>query len=174
MTTAGSSVVRGQRRVKGPGSDAFWGDEMTVQADEIVRRWDKLDGDRGNFKTQWQEIADYMIPRKASIVTQSSPGAKRTSKIYDGTAIRSLRILANGLYGHMTSPSAPWFELTVKNPGLGRQSTRVKGWLQETSQRMQNAINNSNFGMGSHEVYTSLGPFGVRLRVHRPGERLHC
>ena len=77
------------------------------RADEIVRRWDKLDGDRGNFKTQWQEIADYMIPRKASIVTQSSPGAKRTSKIYDGTAIRSLRILANGLYGHMTSPSAP-------------------------------------------------------------------
>ena len=160
MTTAGSSVVRGQGRVKGPGSDAFWGDEMTVQADEIVRRWDKLDGDRGNFKTQWQEIADYMIPRKASIVTQSSPGAKRTSKIYDGTAIRSLRILANGLYGHMTSPSAPWFELTVKNPGLKAIDT-VKDWLRETSQRMQNAINNSNFGMGSHEVYTDLGAFGT-------------
>jgi len=130
------------------------------RADEIVKRYEKLDADRSNFMAQWQEIADYMIPRKSSFTTQSSPGAKRTSKIYDGTAIRSLRILANGLYGHMTSPSAPWFELTVKNPGLKAIDT-VKEWLRETSQRMQNAINNSNFGMASHEVYTDLGAFGT-------------
>jgi hypothetical protein len=133
---------------------------MSANAEEIVRRYDKLDSDRGNFKTQWQEIADYMIPRKASITAKVSPGAKRTSKIFDGTAIRALRILANGLYGHMTSPSAPWFELTVRDAGL-KMLDPVKYWLRETSQRMQNAINTSNFGMASHEVYTDLGAFGT-------------
>jgi hypothetical protein len=133
---------------------------MAVNAEEIVRRYEKLDGERGNFKSQWQEIADYMIPRKASITTQGAPGAKRTSKIFDGTAIRSLRILANGLYGHMTSPSAPWFELTVKDARL-KMLDPVKDWLRDTSQRMQNSINTSNFGMASHEVYTDLGAFGT-------------
>lgn len=142
---------------------------MAAKGDEIVRRYDSLDAYRSNFKAHWQEIAEYMIPRKASFVTQSSPGAKRTSKIYDGTAIRSLRILANGLYGHMTSPSAPWFELTVKDPRL-KAIDSVKEWLRETSQRLQNAINTSNFGMASHEIYTDLGGFGTGCMYASRGE----
>jgi len=127
---------------------------------DIVERYEALDEARQNFKSHWQEIAEYMLPTKASILTKGAPGEKRTSKIYDGTAIRSLRILANGLYGHLTSPSAPWFALTVKNKTLAAVDG-VKWWLMDTTQRMHAAINNSNFPLASQEIYTDLGAFGT-------------
>ena len=48
---------------------------------DIVERYEALDANRMNFKTHWQEIAEYMVPTKASIVTKGAAGERRTSKI---------------------------------------------------------------------------------------------
>jgi len=133
---------------------------MQNSGEDIVRRFEKLDADRGTYKAHIQEIAEYMIPVKATVTTQGTLGAKRSSRIFDGTATKALRIFANGLYGHMTSPGAPWFELTTKDKALARMPA-VKAWLRDTSQRMRDALSASNFGMGIHEVYTDLGWCGT-------------
>lgn len=131
-----------------------------MKPDDIVKRYEKLDSERGTWKQHIQEVAEYMIPGKATVITQGVLGAKRMSKIFDSTALRALETFANGLYGHMTSPAAPWFELTTKNKNLANRPN-VKRWLRDTSGRMHDALNSSNFGKSIHEVYTDLGWAGT-------------
>jgi hypothetical protein len=132
----------------------------TDQAEKIIKKYDTLDGKKSTLKSTLQEICDYMLPHRATVTTQTEPGQKRMAQIYDGTAIKALQICANGLYGHLTNPSAPWFMLTTKRKDLADQA-EVKDWLRDTSERMQDAINTSNFSMMAHEIYTDLPAFGT-------------
>jgi len=136
----------------------------------IVERYEALDSEKGTLKEHWQEIADNMLPRKQSVNRQMTAGGKRMSKILDSTAIRGLRILSNGLYGYMTPPSTPWFSLTTRDKSIKDQS-EIKSWCRTTTQRMHDAINNSNAGLAFHECYTDIGGFGTGVIYVEPGER---
>jgi hypothetical protein len=35
----------------------------------LLSRFDRLQGQRENWETHWQEVADYMQPRKADVTT---------------------------------------------------------------------------------------------------------
>lgn len=143
---------------------------MAANAEKIIEIYNKLDTDKGTLKSHLAEIADYIVPTAQSIFNQASPGGKRMSKIYDGTAIRALRTFANGLYGHLTNPAAPWFELTVKNKTIADIST-VKYWLADTTERMRSAINASNAASAFHEVYFQQGWNGTGVLFIEPGDK---
>ncbi|HPD58062.1 MAG TPA: portal protein [Smithellaceae bacterium] len=138
--------------------------------EKIVEIYDLLDQDKSTLKSHLQEIADYMIPRRQGVTTTLTAGGKRMSKIYDGTAIRALRVFANGLYGHLTSPAYPWFELTTKDRELGNVPA-VKFWLADTTEKLRSAINTSNAPLALHEVYTDLGWAGTGCLYIEPGKK---
>ena len=53
----------------------------------VLRRLDRLKKQRKTWESHWQEIADYMRPRKADITKKSqTPGNKRSELIFDGAA----------------------------------------------------------------------------------------
>ena len=54
---------------------------------------------RSNWETDWQEVADLIIPRKSDIVDQKVRGDKRHLEVFDATAIHSLELLASSLHG---------------------------------------------------------------------------
>lgn len=134
--------------------------EITAQT--IVKKYDTLDGYRGTYKATLQEICDYVLPHKHTVTNDYAPGTKRMATVYDGTAIQALNICANGLYGHLTNPSSPWFQLTCKRKDLNEMPD-VKEWLKNTTERMHDAINTSNWPMAAHEVYTCLPAFGTSV-----------
>ena len=47
---------------------------------ELVARFDHLETRRDNWDTHYQELADYMLPRKADIVRKRSRGEKRSTR----------------------------------------------------------------------------------------------
>ena len=47
---------------------------------KLLSRFDRLAGQRQNWETHWQEVADYMLPRKADITRRRSRGDKRMSE----------------------------------------------------------------------------------------------
>ena len=47
----------------------------------IMARFDRLKTGRQNWETHWQEVADYMQPRKADVTKTRSRGDKRTELI---------------------------------------------------------------------------------------------
>lgn len=147
-----------------------------INPKEIVERYNRNDADKSTLKTHLQEIADYMAPNVQNINNPGlTPGGKRMSKIYDGTAIRALRVFANGLYGNLTPLSTPWFALTCKNKSVA-ESPNVMFWLSDTTERMRNAINASNAPLALHEIYFSEGWAGTGIMFITTGKRytLHC
>ena len=126
----------------------------------LVKRYEYLKGRRDNWDTHYQELADYMLPRKADIVRKRSRGEKRMELIFDGTALQAVDLLAASLHGMLTSGATPWFMLDMKDENIGRDDD-VREWLQDTSQRMMRAFGQSNFETEVHEMYVDLVVFGT-------------
>jgi len=133
---------------------------MAQEAAPLIKRYDYLKGRRDNWDTHYQELADYMLPRKADIVKKRSRGEKRMELIYDGTALQAIDLLAAFLHGMLTSGASPWFHLDIKDETLNRDDD-VREWLQDTSMRMMQAFQRSNFETEIHEAYVDLVVFGT-------------
>lgn len=126
----------------------------------LIKRFNYIELQRDNWDTHYQELGDYMLPRKADIVKKRSRGEKRMEQIYDGTALQAVDLLSASLHGMLTSGASPWFHLDVKDTELNRDDD-VREWLQDTSMRMMRAFNQSNFETEVHEMYVDLVVFGT-------------
>ena len=115
---------------------------------------------RSNWESHWQEVADYMLPRKAEITKQRAAGDKRNISIFDATAIHALELLAASLHGMLTSSANRWFSLRFKETELN-DSDEAKEWLEDATQRMYDAIAKSNFQQEIFECYHDLIAFGT-------------
>ena len=73
----------------------------------LISRFEKLEGQRQNWETHWQEVADYMQPRKADVTKQRARGDKRMEQVFDSSPIQAIELLAASLHGMLTNPSPP-------------------------------------------------------------------
>ena len=126
----------------------------------IMARFDRLKTGRQNWETHWQEVADYMQPRKADVTKTRSKGDKRTEQIFDSSPIQAVELLAASLHGMLTNPSTPWFSLRYKDEGLDSDD-EAKLWLEGVTETMYTAFNRSNFQQEIFELYHDLITFGT-------------
>ena len=126
----------------------------------IKKRVDALANDRGTWEANWQEILDYVMPRKADVVTIRSKGEKRTEILFDSTAITANNLLAASLHGTLTSPSLAWFNIKLRDENLNKDRD-VQVWLEDTGRRMYDNFNDTNFNTEVHELYLDLCSIGT-------------
>ena len=126
----------------------------------IKKRLDKLETDRSTWEDHWQEILDYVMPRKADITFTRSRGEKRTEVLFDSTAITANNLLAASLQGTLTSPSLPWFSLKLRDDDANKVRD-IQIWLEDTARRMYAVFNESNFNTEVHEMYLDLCSVGT-------------
>jgi len=134
--------------------------EINPLVAQLDRRYKTLQTQRSNWEKHWQELADYMLPRKADITKKRTQGDKRTELIYDGTAIHAVELLSSSLHGMLTSPSTPWFSMRYRNPAL-QNDDAANEWLEICIDQMYQAFNRSNFQQEIHELYYDLVVFGT-------------
>lgn len=115
---------------------------------------------RGTWEDHWQEILDYVMPRKADVITMRTKGEKRTEILFDSTAIQANTLLAASLQGTLTSPSLPWFSIKLRDKELN-ENEDVARFLEDTARRMYDAFNDSNFNTEVHEMYLDLTSIGT-------------
>ena len=127
-----------------------------------LRRYRNLENDRSSWRSHWQEISDYILPRRGKylIESQNSRGRKRTSKIIDSSATQALRTMAAGMMSGMTSPSRPWFRFTSSDRTL-MENYEVQQWLSDVETIVRAILQRSNFYTSMHTVYEELGGFGT-------------
>ena len=128
--------------------------------DDIIKRLEQLDSGKSQWTTHWQEILDYVMPRKAEVSINYAKGAKRTEKLYDSSAIHANTLLAASLQGTLTSASLPWFHLRVRDNELN-ESREVQVWLEDCRNRMYKSFNSSNFNTEVHEFYLDICSIGT-------------
>jgi len=126
----------------------------------LLSRYEKLEGQRQNWETHWQEVADYMQPRKADVTKSRSKGDKRTELIFDSSPLQSVELLAASLHGMLTNPSTPWFSLRFKEDDMENED-EGKEWLESATETMYSAFNRSNFQQEIFELYHDLITFGT-------------
>jgi hypothetical protein len=126
----------------------------------LLSRYEKLEGQRQNWETHWQEVADYMQPRKADVTKQRARGDKRMEQVFDSSPIQAVELLAASLHGMLTNPSTPWFTLRFKDAEIDNED-EAKLWLEASTDAMYTAFNRSNFQQEIFELYHDLITFGT-------------
>lgn len=132
-----------------------------------LRRKSALWSERSSWVTDWQDLADYVLPtsgRFFSSDTNKGDKVRRAKMVYDSTPKRSLNVLAAGLMAGMTSPARPWFGLSTGNATLD-DTHSVKLWLDAVESLMREVFAASNVYRSLHQIYTELGAFGTGCMV---------
>ena len=133
---------------------------QTDKAKSLLKRFDRLKSQRQNWESHWQEVADYMQPRKADVTKSRSKGDKRTELIFDSSPLQSVELLAASLHGMLTNPATPWFSLRFKEDDIENED-EAKEWLESATETMYSAFNRSNFQQEIFELYHDLITFGT-------------
>ncbi len=114
----------------------------------------------GQWRSVWQELADYITPNKAGVIYEITPGAKTTELLFDSTAINANELLAASMQGSLTSQITRWFSLLTRHELLNK-NVEVIQWLEQVSKLIHDRLKQSNFRTEIAEVYLDIGAFGT-------------
>lgn len=133
-----------------------------------LTRFKKLENDRSSWRSHYMEITDYLLPRRGRYLFESANtrGRKRSSKIIDNSGGQALRTLSAGMMSGVTSPSRPWYRLTVDDYLMDFPD--VKNWLIEAERVTRRLLASTNFYNVAHTCYTELGAFGTHAIIRQP------
>jgi hypothetical protein len=124
------------------------------------KRHEQLLQRRASYEQKWQNLAHLMRPSRASIRWHYTPGTPRTQQLFDGTALQAAHDLASALSGSFTSTEFQFFGLKMRYQPLN-EDWETQMWLEEVAQRMFLALQQSNFGSESNQLYQDLVVFGT-------------
>lgn len=124
--------------------------------------YERLKNERVNWDSHWDDVARYVQPRKDDIYNGKIAGERKVTRLYDSTSLQANQLLASALHGMMTSPTSVWFALSSGDRELDKREN-VRLWLQDSTLRMTQAMNNSNFQTQIHETYMNLGGIGTSV-----------
>lgn len=128
---------------------------------DLMQKFSYLERERTNWENEWQEIADFVNPRRAHFQWNKEDRGKRTgTKIYDGTAQGALQLLADGLLGYLVSPSSNWFKLTFENQKIA-DLPGARVWLEEVEKILYWLFNHSNFYEAISQIFMDGGSIGT-------------
>ncbi len=131
----------------------------------LVEQEAGLRSNRSTEEALWQQIAELVIPRRASFQDQITPGVLRDRKILDSTAARSLELFASFIHTLLNNPSVRWIKVRVSsNPDLNRRLA-VREWLEAVSGIIMTELSGPQANIYSHlhQVYLDLGAFGTAV-----------
>jgi len=146
-------------------------------ATEIIKRYDKLDGELGNWRSHWEEIAERVLPRYSTYMTadagqQQTRGDKRTEKMFDATAGLGLERFAAAMESMLTPRNQRWHRLTPSDPYLNKdRETRL--WFEEATRILfkHRYAPKANYASQQHEAYMGLGAFGTAAILIEANEK---
>lgn len=122
----------------------------------------ELDTAYNALKPDWQELADYYLPRSARFLlsdTNKKPAKNR--KIKDSAPLKAVRNFSSGMMTGATNPATNWFRLRVKNFNVNNNDYDVKRWCSQVENVIRDVLNASNFYKILPNVYKQFGVFGI-------------
>lgn len=140
--------------------------------EQIAIRYEFLKSDRGQWEQHWQEISEYMFPRRAAFNITRTQGDKRMGNIFDGTGVQALELLAAGLHGFASNPSARWFSIKTTNAALNEKD-EIREWLGACEDIVFAKLHSPDSSITSHlhELYMDMGAFGTGIMFIGVGKK---
>jgi len=117
---------------------------------------------RSNWDTLWQDIGDYIFPRKSDVLIKRTEGEDLQVHLYDNTGPHSLELFSGIMMSFLFSVEEQWFEHSSGDVELD-QKEHIKKYLQHVTRVVHNVLANSNFYNEAHEMLMDLGSFGTNI-----------
>jgi hypothetical protein len=137
------------------------------RAEQLITRNDGLKSDRGTWDTLWQDIADYVQPRKSEITDRKTHDVIGfTDKLFNLTAIRSNQVLASGQMDYLFS--GRWFSY---DPPPEVKDEAARTWYQACTEVTMRELSRSNWNLEVHEMLLDRGGFGTAAILCEEGTR---
>ena len=114
--------------------------------------------DRRDYEDWWRKLSDMFAPNRGRFSVDELP--RKRAVRYNTRARQIPDEFAAGMKSGLTSPSRPWFTLTLYDTGLA-EAEGVKAWLTEVQDIMQGAMIRSNLYDQLFDVYKEQGVFGT-------------
>lgn len=142
-------------------------DQMKSLAMRLCKRQQKLESDRGNFESHWQEVANWILPERDFTVLRER-GSRRRNNVFDSTAAVSNERLAAALVGMLVNPALNWFDIKTFDDKINNDR-EAKKWLSAATKAVYGLLGDprSNFYPSTHEMLQDLCGFGTGVNSIR-------
>ena len=115
------------------------------------------------IKPDWQDLADYFLPRSVRFLARSANKTPvKNKKIKDSTPLLAVRNFSSGMMSGATSPATNWFKVIIRNYGQ-ESNYEVKTWCNSVENLFRDIFNSSNLYRVLPSVYKQLGVFGISV-----------
>lgn len=140
------------------------------KAERLLKRADSLKSDASTWTTTWQDLSNYVMPRKSNINTEKTPGVDGyTSDLYDMTMMQSNMTLGAGQLNYITPATDRWFAWEPPEELKGNDAAET--WYQKCTEIGFREIARSNFYLEVHEHYLDRGGFGTAALFCEEGKK---
>lgn len=97
---------------------------------DLLSRLEQLRASRGTWEDHWQDLADYLLPAKATFTNRAqAPGEKRTELVFDSSPMMAARSLAATLDGMLKPRTSRWFSVRPTDEDL-QDNDEAKRWCE--------------------------------------------
>ena len=115
------------------------------------------------MKADWQELADYFLPRSVRFLARNvNKQPAKNKKIKDSAPLKAVRNFSSGMMSGATNPATNWFRIKVKGYDL-KYDWQSRKWCGIVSEVLRNVFNVSNFYEKLPSAYKQLGVFGLSV-----------
>lgn len=119
---------------------------------------------RWSWLLHWQVLAAFFLPRRwqwlVIVANRMWRGAPINDQIIDSTPLQAVRTCASGLWTGLMSPTRTWFTFDVALPWLTPDQD-AKDWLQDTAQRIDVVLHQSNWYTQCAQMFQDVTVFGT-------------
>jgi len=135
--------------------------EETLDKAYFEGRRAELEVAYNQMKPDWQELADFFLPRSVRFLTRNvNKAPAKNKKIKDSTPLKAVRNFSSGMMSGASNPATNWFRIKIKNYDI-KSDYQVKLWCSQVETFLKDVFNASNFYQNLPSAYKQLGVFGL-------------
>lgn len=144
-------------------------------ARDVLSRHEQLKTDRSIWENIWQELANFIQPRKNQILNKTTPDASKNADLFDCTAVDANMVLGAGQLQYITPAAERWFGYDFPEQMKSKMGGVVPGkaakWYADCTEIAQHEIARSNFYTEVHETYLDRGGMGTACLYAQEGKK---
>jgi hypothetical protein len=133
-----------------------------VNAQDLMHRYKSIKGDRQNWETHWEEIAERVLPRQRGFIGKRTDGEKKQEKVYDSRPMIALDRFASVMDSMLTPRAQKWHNIKASDEALNREF-EVQDWFYQANNILYATRYSpkANFAGQNFERWISMGAFGT-------------
>lgn len=138
---------------------------MPIDTERVIRRYQKLDSDRGNWRSMWEDVARYTAPRRMGATGERADGDRRVSPhIYNPIGIQCVQTLAAAMHGMLMNPATNWLNIRLVDEQLDDLAS-AKHWTNGVSKSIANALSSPKtaFHSSANQLLEDMASLGTAV-----------